>query len=140
LTAQGQQLEDAISQLSRVRDVYRGTGQRCDLLWVLVDLAEAEGKLGQTEQALASITEASDLANQTEERARQSQLYRVKGDLLLTVSEDNQAETCFHEAIDVARRQSAKSYELRAATSLARLWQRQGRREEARELLAPVYG
>ena len=70
------------------------------------------------------------------------ELYRLKGELLLTLSQDHQAEaeTCFHQALDVARRQQAKSLELRAALSLARMWQQQGNREAARELLAPIYG
>ena len=66
---------------------------------------------------------------------------RLKGELLLQQSSDNQAEaeTCFHHAITIARSQQAKSLELRAATSLARLWQQQGKRQEAHDLLAPVY-
>jgi predicted ATPase len=69
------------------------------------------------------------------------ELYRLKGELLLQQSSDNQAEaeTCFHHALDIARNQQAKSWELRAATSLARLWQQQGKREEARQVLAAVY-
>jgi len=70
------------------------------------------------------------------------ELYRLKGELLLQQSSDNQAEAehCFHHALDLARNQQAKSWELRAATSLARLWQQQGKRQEAHDLLAPVYG
>ena len=68
-------------------------------------------------------------------------LYRLKGELLLQGSSDNptEAETCFHHALEIARNQQAKSFELRAATSLARLWQQQGKRQEAHDLLAPVY-
>jgi predicted ATPase len=68
-------------------------------------------------------------------------MHRLKGELLLarSPSDPTQAEVSFREALEVARRQSAKSFELRAATSLARLWQRQGKRDEARDLLAPVY-
>ena len=67
---------------------------------------------------------------------------RLKGELLLqqAVPDTPQVEACFQQALDVARRQEAKSLELRAATSLARLWQQQGKRAEAYELLAPVYG
>ena len=69
-------------------------------------------------------------------------MYRLKGALLLQQNSANQAEaeTCFYHALEIARNQQAKSFELRTATSLARLWQRQGKRAEARELLAPVYG
>jgi predicted ATPase len=69
-------------------------------------------------------------------------LYRVKGELLLRRSAEHQAEaeSCFRQALEIARRQGAKSLELRAAMSLSRLWQRQGKRAEARQLLAEVYG
>jgi len=72
----------------------------------------------------------------------EAELHRLKGELLLSLSSDNHAEAegCFHQALTVARQQQAKSLELRAATSLSRLWQQQGKRDEARELLAPVYG
>ena len=69
-------------------------------------------------------------------------MHRLKGELLLAraIPEARQAEACFQQALDVARRQRRKSLELRAALSLSRLWQRQGERAEARELLAEVYG
>ena len=72
----------------------------------------------------------------------EAELYRLKGELLLQQAAgcDGEAEACFRQALDVARRQQAKSWELRAAMSLARLWQQQGKRAEARELLAPIYG
>ena len=71
-----------------------------------------------------------------------AELYRLQGELLLTHASEHhaEAEACFQQALDVARHQQAKSWELRAAISLARLWQQQGKRAEARELLAPVYG
>jgi predicted ATPase len=70
------------------------------------------------------------------------ELYRPKGELLpaLFTKHQAEAETCFHQALAVARRQQAKSWELRAATSLSRLWQQQSKRTEAYELLAPIYG
>jgi predicted ATPase len=79
--------------------------------------------------------------NTTESRWYWAELYRLKGTLLLqqTVPDTSQAEASFQQALAIARRQQAKSWELRAATSLARLWQQQGKRQEARELLAPVY-
>jgi predicted ATPase len=69
-------------------------------------------------------------------------LYRLRGELLLqrSMAPQGEAEACFQQALDVARRQQAKSLELRAAMSLSRLWQQQGKQTEARELLAPVYG
>ena len=76
------------------------------------------------------------------ERFYEAEVYRLKGALLLqdAPASQEEAEAHFQQALDVARRQQAKSWELRAAMSLARLWQRQGKRAEARELLAPVYG
>ena len=70
------------------------------------------------------------------------EVYRLKGELLLrqAIPDEAQAETCFHQALDMARRQQAKSWELRAAMSLSRLWQRQGKRDEARQLLTAIYG
>jgi len=74
-------------------------------------------------------------------RVAEAELNLVKGELILarSSSDHEEAEVCFRKALDVARRQSSKLFELRAATRLARLWQNQGRKDEARELLAPVY-
>ena len=95
----------------------------------------------QPEAGLTVLAEALTLVDTTGERWYEPELYRLKGELLLQQSSDNQAEaeTCFHQALDIARNQQAKSFELRAATSLARLWQQQGKRQEAHDLLAPVY-
>jgi predicted ATPase len=82
-------------------------------------------------------------AHQSGEACYEAELYRLKGELLLTQESTRQkwleAEACFQQALEVARRQQAKSLELRAAMSLARLWQSQGKRDKARELLEPVY-
>ena len=82
------------------------------------------------------------MVNNTGERNYEAELYRLKGESLLqqTAGNGDEAETCFRQALDIARRQQAKSLELRAAMSLGRLWQRQGKCEAARELLAPIYG
>ena len=87
------------------------------------------------------LIEALALVDTTGERWYEPELYRLKGVLLLQQSLDNQAEAeaCFHHTLDIARNRQAKSLELRAATSLARLWQQQGKRQEAHDLLAPVY-
>src|SRR5439155_11900423 len=104
-------------------------------------LADAHGTIGHQELGLKVLTEALTLMDTTGERVWEPELYRLKGELLLQLSSDNQAEaeTCFHHAISIAQNQQAKSWELRAATSLARLWQQQGKRQEAHDLLAPVY-
>jgi predicted ATPase len=88
------------------------------------------------------LTEALTLAETTGQRWYAPELHRLKGELLLQQSADNDAEaaTCFDHAMDIACKQQAKSFELRAATSLARLWQQQGKQAEAYELLAPIYG
>src|SRR5262249_51624607 len=103
--------------------------------------AEAEEKNGQPEAGLRALHEAFTLVDTYETRWYEAEIYRLKGALLLAQSSDNhtEAEHCFHHALAIARTQQAKSFELRTATSLARLWQSQGKRQEARDLLAPVY-
>ncbi len=116
----------------------RDTGQA---LWrpsFLALLPEACRHAGHIEDGLTVHAKAQGWVDETGERFYEAELYRLKGELLAQ-SVDNQAETCFHHALDVARHQQAKSLELRAATSLARLWQTQGKRQDAYDLLAPVY-
>jgi predicted ATPase len=105
-------------------------------------LAEAYGTMGQPTAGLTGLAEALTLTDKTGERWYEPELYRLKGALLLQQSVDNheEAHACFQQALNVARAQQAKSLELRAATSLSRLWQQQGKRHEARQLLAEVYG
>jgi predicted ATPase len=105
-------------------------------------LAEAHGKVGQAEEGLTALTEALALVKDTNERWNEAELHRLKGELLLQQSPDNatEAESCFNQALNVAHQQQAKSWELRASTSLAKLWQSQDKHKEAYDLLAPVYG
>ncbi len=106
-------------------------------------MAEALGRAGQIADGLAAIEEAIVRSERTEERWVIAELLRIKGELLLLQGAPGAAaaaEDHFRQALDWARRQGALSWELRAATSLARLWRDQARRKEARELLAPVYG
>ena len=105
-------------------------------------LAEAYRKTGQIFEGLNVVTEALSKVQQTGSRIYEAELYRIKSELLLsqTVPTEEQAEACFQNALKVARSQSAKSLELRAAMSLSRLWQRQGKKDEARKLLAEIYG
>jgi predicted ATPase len=93
-------------------------------------------------EALAALDEALARVDRLEERWFEADLLRLKGEALLNVRPDQsaEAEACFHQALGVARDQGARLWELRAATSLARLWRDQGNRAEARDLLAPVYG
>ncbi|MCZ6874514.1 MAG: hypothetical protein O7G88_13465, partial [bacterium] len=139
--AQGQD-EEGLARMQQGLDAWRRTETRLGLPWYLAMLAEAHGKLGQVDQGLHLLAEAQSMVDETGERWCEAELYRLKGVLLLQLSSDNhtEAETCFHQALDIARRQQAKSWELRAASSLARLWQSQGKRQDAYDLLAPVYG
>jgi predicted ATPase len=109
---------------------------------VLAQLAEVYWRMGQTAAGLQALTEAVAVMDTTGERWWAAETYRLKGELLLQQSVLNAAEVemCFQHALDIARQQHAKSWELRVATSLTRLWQRQGKRKEARALLAPIYG
>jgi predicted ATPase len=104
-------------------------------------LADVAAHLGDTADGLQALAEAHTLMEQHAERCWEAEIARLRGVVLLRQPEPPQAEAeaCFQRALDVARRQEAKSLELRAAMSLARLWQQQGKRAEARELLAPVY-
>jgi predicted ATPase len=103
--------------------------------------ADVAGHLDQMEDGLQALAEAHTLVEQHEERWWEAEIHHLRGVLLLRQSGTPQAEAeaCLQRALDVARRQEAKSLELRAAMSLARLWQRQGKRAEAYKLLAPIY-
>jgi predicted ATPase/class 3 adenylate cyclase len=121
----------------------RAIGTIAELPWYLALLAGAHGIVGKTAEGLDAIAEALGVVASTNERFYEAEIYRVKGELLLKHSRSDtvtEAESCFHQALDIARVQSAKSWELRTAISLARLWQDQGRHAEAHDLLAPVYG
>jgi predicted ATPase len=135
------QAQEGIEQIHQGLMDYRTTGAEALRPYFLALLAEAHGILGEPETGLTALAEALTLAETTGERWYQSELYRLKGVLLLQQSLDNQAEAeiCFHHTLDIARTQQAKSFELRTATSLSKLWQQQGKRQEAYDLLAPVY-
>ena len=141
LCKQGQR-EEGIAQMISVLDSFRAAGVELGRPLCLGVLAEAYGESGEPERGLAFAAEAVDAMNRTGQRTWESYLHRVKGDLLLGLSSDNQdrAEACFREAIDIARRQSAKSWELQAVMRLSRLLRGQGKTGEARELLAETYG
>ncbi|HKD44555.1 MAG TPA: adenylate cyclase, partial [Candidatus Angelobacter sp.] len=99
-------------------------------------------KHGTAGEGLAVVGDALDWADATGTHLWDSELHRLKGELLLALDPSTlpSAKIAFGKAIDLARRQSAKSWELSAATSLARLWRDQGKRQQANDLLAPVYG
>jgi predicted ATPase len=141
LVQQGQAQEGS-EQLTQGLRAFRATGIEINRSYVLALLAEAQGALGEPEAGLAVLVEALALVDTMGVHWYDPELYRLKGELLLQQSSDNhaEAETCFQQAISIARSQQAKSFELRAATSLAKLWQQQGKRQEAHDLLAPIYG
>jgi predicted ATPase len=135
--------EAGVAELRSAMATIRAIGIAAELPWYLALLAGAHATVGQTAEGLDAIAEALVLVANTKERFYEAEIYRVKGELLLKQGGSNtaaEAESCFHQALDIARVQPAKSWELRAATSLARLWRDQGRRVEAHDLLAPVYG
>ena len=118
------------------------TGQTLSQQIYLVLCAEAAGHSGQVEEGLRLVAEAITALGTSGRGDMLAEAYRVQGELLWrhAAPDTAQAEACFQQALAVARHQQAKSWELRAALSLSRLWQRQGKRTEARALLAPVYG
>jgi predicted ATPase len=157
--------EEGLMQLRQGLAAYRTT--RAELGWPhwLALLIDGYGKRGQTQEGLATVAEALARVEKTGERWYAAELHRLRGELTLAQSraslrqvktsqdksEDTdphpltpypqgEAEACFHTAIEIARRQQAKSLELRATISLARLWQRQGKKTQARQMLAEIYG
>ena len=139
--AQQGQAQEGIAQMTQGLQAYHATGAAIRRPHFLALLAEAHGTMGQPEEGLIVLTEALTLTETTGERWYAPELYRLKGALLLQQNSANQAEaeSSFHHALEIARSQQAKSFELRTATSLARLLQQQGKRQEAHDLLAPVY-
>jgi predicted ATPase len=135
LTQQGQPAQ-GIAEMHQGLAAYRATGAETQLTYFLGLLAEGYGRGGQREDGLTVLAEALVLVDKNDERFYEAELYRLKGELLLQQSLDNraEAETCFAQAMVIAQNQEAKSLELRAATSLARLREQQGKREEARQV------
>ncbi|MBI3800081.1 MAG: AAA family ATPase [Deltaproteobacteria bacterium] len=158
LAEQGQE-QEGIAQIRQGLAAYRATGAEGWRSYFLVLLAEAYEKVGQTEEGLAVLVEALAAVDNSGERMCEAELYRLKGQLTLkqsgvrspasevpntqhpTPSTQAQAaaEACFLKAIEIARQQQAKSWELRASTSLARLWQSQAKIREAHEMLSEIY-
>jgi predicted ATPase len=140
LAAQGQ-VAEGLAQMRQGFAAWRAAGAGVVWPWFLALLAEACGQAGQIEEGLRALDEALEAVQNNEEHLYEAEVYRLKGELLLqqSAAQQGEAEACFQQALAVARSQQAKSWELRAAMSLVRLWQRQGKRAEARDLLAPIY-
>jgi predicted ATPase len=141
LAAQGQG-EMSIAQMRQGLLSSQSAGTKLGQAPVLAQLAEAYWRAGQTAAGLQALTEALAVMDTTSECWWAAETYRLEGELLLQqdILDVSGAEACFQNALDIARQQHAKSWELRAATSLARLWQGQDKRAEAHALLAPIYG
>jgi predicted ATPase len=131
----------AIARIEEGLAAFQTTGAKGLSAWWLELRAEAYGKLGQLEEGLTVLVEALRAVDDTGEHFYEAELQRLRGEFLLQLSADNQgeAEACFQHAMTIAQSQQAKAWELRTAMSLARLWQQQGKRQEACDLLAPVY-
>lgn len=156
LVEQGQE-EEGLEQMRKAMDAYFATGAELWRPYFLTLLGETYGKVGRPEEGLGTINQALALIETTGERYYEAEIHRLKGELLLAQEVKNQklenhssqtlvlnaqmaveAEACFHKAIDVARKQSAKSWELRATMSLVRLWQQQTLRHGAKSKEARV--
>jgi predicted ATPase len=133
---------DAIATITGALAAYRSTGARLGIPEDLAYLAKAHSELGQNVDSLRCIGEAMTAVETTKEKWHEAEIHRIAGEITLMSPEPDaaKAEAYFERALAVARAQQAKSWELRAAMSMARVWREQGKREEARELLAPVYG
>jgi predicted ATPase len=107
---------------------------------MLCYLAEAHAKVGHLQEGQKCLVEAARLIETTQERSGEAELHRLRGDMMNARGDQAAAEQNYHRALAVAERQGAKTFALRAATSLARLWRDQGKWTEAHDLLAPVYG
>jgi predicted ATPase len=157
LMEQGQE-ETGVEELRQGIAQWQATGAEVWLPYFRSLLAKAHGKAGRREEGLQVLTEALAVTSANGEAWFDAELYRLKGELTLqefqvssskfqvlpgtqhmTPNTHSAAEACFQRAFKIARQQSAKSLELRAAMSLGRLWQSQGKNEEAYSLLAPVY-
>jgi class 3 adenylate cyclase/DNA-binding winged helix-turn-helix (wHTH) protein/predicted ATPase len=150
LAAQGQG-DEGLDQMTRGLTAYEATGSAISRPYFLALLAEGYGQVGAADEGLRVLAEALAAVQHTGEHMWEAELHRLMGKLRLQARLQHpapgndllhtaEAEACLHRALAVARRQQAKSLELRAAMSLSRLWRRLGKRTEAYALLAPVYG
>jgi class 3 adenylate cyclase/predicted ATPase len=133
--------EESLPVLLKGFSAFRATGAEIRIPAYLGLLGDAYTQSARFAEAHQALNEGLAVAEKNDDRCHEAELYRLKGELLLAESRaETAAEDCFRRAIETARRQQSKAWELRATMSLARLWQRQGRREEARGALAAVYG
>jgi predicted ATPase len=133
--------EDAVHTITAGIAAYRSTGATLLMPLYLLHLTRAYAELGQLEAALRCVCEAITAVEATKERWCEAEAHRMAGEIALMSPERNaaKAEACFERALAISRQQQAKSWELRAAMSMARLWRDQGKPQQARDLLAPAY-
>ena len=134
--------EDNIAQLCRSLAAWHATGVELGNSRLFAMLAGVYTKVGQAEAGLSGLTEALALVHKNEEHYYDAELYRLRGELLLlqAIPDEWEAENSFQLALDIAHHQRAKLLELRVAIHLSRLWQQQGKREKARQVLTEIYG
>ena len=132
--------QEGLSAMAESLSMFRAIGAVTCTPWIFVVQADAYAKLGQPQEAFNCLANAAQTIRSTDERYTEPELHRICGDLLNSANDPVAAEKDYRLALAVAQRQSSKLYELRAATSLARLWRDQGKLIEARDLLAPIYG
>lgn len=145
---QGQADPEILAEMRQNLAIYQATGAVVGLPYMLSLLAEALGRSEQPAEGLSLLAEAQAVVAETEHRTWDAELFRLQGKLLLKIegkrmkdeSPEVTAEACFKQAIAIAQRQEARSWELRATVSLARLWQAQGKQDEAYKMLAEIYG
>jgi predicted ATPase len=140
--AEQKRSEEGIAQIQEGLAASRAIGAELNRPYFLCLLAEAYGEADRLNDGLSALTEAQVAADEHGNRNYEAEIHRLKGELLLKQDDSNavEAQSCFQRAVEIAGKQSAKSLELRATMSLARLLDRQGKRDEARTMLAEVYG
>jgi tetratricopeptide (TPR) repeat protein len=132
--------EEGCALITRGLSIHRATGSVASTAFALTLLADACRRPERATEGLNYLAEAERIIDASDDRYHEAELYRVRGDLLHTIDDLTGAEHSYQQAIAVAKRQSAKMFELRASTRIAHVWRDQGKRHEARDLLAPVYG
>jgi predicted ATPase len=133
------QVEEGIAQMRQALAVSLPKGERCFLSEAFCALAGAQAEAGRAEAGLATIDEALAFVDQADQRSMEAEVHRLRARLLLMQGAEAEAEAALHKSIEVSRRQGTRSWELRATIGLARLWQAQGRVDEARRALAEIY-
>jgi predicted ATPase len=132
--------DEGLAMVERAIELTRSIGAESNLMYSLFQAADVYGIAGQAAMGFSKLDEAENLIQTTGERWYEAEVHCLRGNLLRATGDDANAETSFRRAIMISQQQNAKLFELRASASLARLWRDQGKRNEARDLLVPIYG